>query len=174
MAVADEVAGVEPVLELGALKGKENVEDVLRRVGVAHGEVGLEQIESRRRPVPVGIVTRRDEFNDLCDVTVRAEIAGNRNEHIGAVPRGRKHFLINHESARQIFFFKFSASLDETRNDTAGTRSRKHFGFAIGCIDRRWTGFFRGEAVKKSHAPELSAAAVAGDAKSASGAAAGA
>ena len=60
---------MQPFLELRTLQGKQNVEQVLRCVGVACREVGLKQVQSGCGTVPLGIVARGDEFNDGFDMS---------------------------------------------------------------------------------------------------------
>ena len=66
---------MEPIFEFGAIEFEEDVEDVLRGIGLAKGEIGLEKIEARSGAVFLGIVTRGDEFDDAGDVAGGSEVA---------------------------------------------------------------------------------------------------
>ena len=47
--------------------------------------------------MPLGVVTGRHKFDDLCEMAVGPEIAGNGHKHIRTVARCGKHLLINRE-----------------------------------------------------------------------------
>jgi hypothetical protein len=122
---------MKPVFEFGAVKLEENVEDVLRGVGLAEGEVGLEEIEAGSGAVFLGIVTRGDEFDDAGDVTRRAEVTGNGDEDIGAIAGRGEDLFVDREGARQITGIKAFARGRKAweqvaRGDTGDGRGRRN------------------------------------------------
>ena len=81
-------------------------------------------------------------------LTVAAEIAGNGDEHVGAIAGIRQHLLINGECGGQVLGLEFFARRGELRHDAArGRRDRVAGGHGQG---RRL--FFVGT-VEKSHVP---------------------
>jgi hypothetical protein len=75
----------------------------------------LEKIEAGGRAVTLGVVTRRDELHDLSDIAARAEIAGERDQHIRSIAGGAQQFLINGHGAGEVFGFEFLACGGEER-----------------------------------------------------------
>ena len=110
---------MKPVFEFGAVKLEENVEDVLRGVGLAEGEVGLEEIEAGSGAVFLGIVTRGDEFDDAGDVTRRAEVTGNGDEDIGAIARRSEDLFVDRKGTGKITSIEPFARRREAREQIA-------------------------------------------------------
>ena len=75
---------------------------MLRRIGIAHGEVGLEEIEPGGGSVALGVVARCDQFDDLGYIAVRAEIARYGHEHVGPVAGRSEQLFVKRHRARQI------------------------------------------------------------------------
>jgi hypothetical protein len=111
---------VEPVFELGTIELEEHVEHVLRGVGLAEREVGLEKIEAGGRTVDLRVIARSDQLDDLGNMPGRAEIAGDRDEDIGAFPGRGENLLINGQSAGEIFGLESLTGGGEAREDVAG------------------------------------------------------
>lgn len=132
---------VEALLQLGSLQTKQNIEHMLRGIRIAHGEVGLQEIEARGRTVALGVVTRRDEFDDFVDVPVRTEIAGDGHEDIGPVSgRAREHVLVERDGGREVFGGQFLAGGLEQGFDAADDRSGRRRRRGRGRRDRRMRG----------------------------------
>src|ERR1017187_5372656 len=93
---------METVLELRPIEGEKDVEDVLRRVGVADGEVGLEKVDSDREPVALRVIARGDQLDDLGNVARGPEIAGDRHKHVGAVAGVHEHFLVDRDGPPEV------------------------------------------------------------------------
>lgn len=93
---------------------------MLRGVGIADGEVGLEEIEARGGTVALGIVARGDELDNFGDVAVHTEVAGDGDEDIGAVTGGGEDFFVEGEGAGEILGGELVAGGGEVGFDSAG------------------------------------------------------
>ena len=111
---------MEPVLELGAIELEKHVEHMLRGVGLPEREVGLEKIEAGGGAVDLRVVARGDEFDDLGNVSGGAEIAGDRDEDIGAFTGRGENLLINGQRAGEILGLESLAGGGEAWEDVAG------------------------------------------------------
>ena len=132
---------VEALLQLGPLQTKQNIEHMLRGIRIAHSEVGLKKVEARGRTVALGVVTRRDEFDDFVDVPVRTEIAGDGHEDIGPVSsRAREHVFVERDGGREFFGGQFLTGGLEQGFDAADGRSGRRRRRGRGRRDRRMRG----------------------------------
>ena len=78
---------MQAIFQLRPVQLEQDVQHVLRGVGVANGKVCLEQVQSRRRAVAFGIVARRDELDDFRDVPGRSEVARDCDQHVGPIAK---------------------------------------------------------------------------------------
>ena len=145
---------MEPVLQLGPVEGEEDVQHVLGRIGVAEGEVGLDQVQAGGRAVPVGVVAGGDQLDDRRQVAGGPEVAGDGDEHVGPVTgRAGEDLLVDREGAGEVARLKAFAGGEEPRLDVArgsGGRGRR---FPGGGRGRRGTGsrLAGGKAVEETH-----------------------
>ena len=110
----------EAFFEVGFFEGEEEVKDVLGRAGVAEGEVGLEEVDAGGGAVAFGVVAGGNELDDGLDMAGGAEVAGNGDEHIGAVAGGGEDLLIKGEGTGEVAELEFLAGGEERGEDRAG------------------------------------------------------
>ena len=108
---------MQALLELRALQTEEDIQQMLRGGGVARGQISLEQIQPGGWTVALGVVAWGDELDDRGDVAGGAEIAGDGDEHIGAVSGGREQRLVEGERARKVAGIEAFAGGDENGGD---------------------------------------------------------
>ena len=115
-------------MQFGTVEREKHIEHMLSGLGFADGEVGLQEVEASGGTVPLRIVARRDDLDDFAQVAVDAEVAGNGNEHIGAISRVVQHGFVDRERAGQVFGFELGARGRELRKHTARDGRSRRFG----------------------------------------------
>ena len=113
---------MEPLLQLGPLEGKQDVEHMLRGIGLAQHQISLEQVQSGRGTVALGVVARRHQIHDFPDVSVDSKVGRDGHQHIGAVTRHRQHLFVKDEGARKILCLKPLAGGDQLGEHAAAGR----------------------------------------------------
>ena len=136
----------QPGLQLGPLEGEQEVKQVLRRLGLAGHQVGLEQIESGRRAVFLHIVARGEQLNDFTDMSLGAEIGGNRHEHIAAIARPGEDGFVDRQGGGEVLRLQLLARGRQLRHDAAGDAG--FFPHRLGRSGRWWLVF---GTIEKSH-----------------------
>ena len=107
---------------------------MLRRVGIAQREVGLEHVEPRRRPVPLRVVPWGHQLDDLFQITMRPQISRDAHQHVRPIATFRQELLVDRQRARQILF----AQLLSRRRQPRQRRARRNLGrCGLGPIARR-------------------------------------
>jgi hypothetical protein len=141
---------VEALLELGAVEREEDVEDMLRGVGVADRKVGLHEVDARGGPVAQRVVPRGDELDDLGDVPGRAEVARDRHEDVRAVARRRQHLLVDQHRAREVLALELLPGGDQAGRYPGDRRVKGRRGRGGTAPGGGWGGFAR-QSVEEAH-----------------------
>ena len=105
--------------------------------------------------MPVRIVARRDQLDDLRDMPVRPEIARDRDQHIRPIATAtREDLLVDGHRGREVLDIKTlargrEAGFDGSDRPARGTGARVRADRRFSRCRRR--GLLRGESIEKSH-----------------------
>jgi hypothetical protein len=123
---------VEAVLELRPVEREEDVEDVLRGVGVPDREEGLDQVDSGRGPVAQGVVARGDQVDDLGNVPGGAQVARDGDKDVGPVACDGEDLLVDGQGPLQVLLVQLLARREEP-GATPVTEGSRGPGGVAGC-----------------------------------------
>ena len=112
----------ETLLEVGPVEREKDVEDVLRGLEVADGEIGLEEVEPGGRAVAGRVVVRGNQLDQLAHVAADAEFAGNRHEHIGPRARAGEDLGVDGDGRGDVARLEFRLGVGEAGQGATGDR----------------------------------------------------